>query len=164
MRHVDENSDALPRAYFVADWQQLPASQALARVAAGDFDFRRSVILERSPAGLEPSRSRTPVRPATIVAYAPERVEIEVQAERPGLLVLSDSFFPGWRVWVDDRESEILRANGLFRAVAVSAGIHRVRFEYRPASLRLGAAISTAALILLCAIPVGARLRVRRRS
>jgi len=163
LRRVDENVDALPRAYFVADWKVLPRSQALARVVAGNFDFHRSVILEHAPAGLEPSRSPLPVRPAVIVAYAPERVEIEVQAERSGVVVLSDSFFPGWRAWVDESESEILRANGLFRAVALSAGRHRVRFEYRPASLRLGAAISTASLILLCAIPVGARLRGRRR-
>lgn len=162
--HIDENPDALPRAYFAAAWEVLPRSQALARVAAGNFDFRRSVILERRPPGLEPSRSPRPIRPATIVAYAPERVEIEVQAERSGLVVLSDSYFPGWRVWVDDSESEILRANGLFRAVALSSGLHRVRFEYRPASFRLGAVISSAALFLLCAIPVGARLRGRRRS
>ncbi len=161
---VDENADALPRAYFVSDWKLLPRSQALARVAAGNFDFHRSVILERAPAGLEPSGARFPVRSAAIVGYAPERVEIEVQAVRPGLLVLSDSFFPGWRVWVDDVETEILRANGLFRAVAVSEGSHRVRFEYRPASLRFGAALSAASLGLLCAVPLAARWRRRRRA
>jgi hypothetical protein len=163
LRQVDENADALPRAYFVSDWKLLTRSQALARVAAGNFDFHRSVILERAPAGLEPSGARFPVR-AAIVAYAPERVEIEVQAGRPGLLVLSDSFFPGWRAWVDDVETEILRANGLFRAVAVSAGSHRVRFEYRPASLRFGATLSAVSLGLLCAVPLAARSRRRRRA
>jgi hypothetical protein len=164
LRHVDENADALPRAYFVSDWKLLTRSQALARVAAGNFDFHHSVILERAPAGLEPSGARFPVRSAAIVAYAPERVEIETQAGRPGLLVLSDSFFPGWRAWVDDVETEILRANGLFRAVAVSAGSHRVRFEYRPASLRFGAALTAASLGLLCAVPLAARWRRRRRA
>jgi uncharacterized membrane protein YfhO len=122
------------------------------------------VILERGQAGLEPSGARLLVRPAEIVAYAPERVEIDVQAERPGLLVLSDTYFPGWRAWVDDVETEILRANGLFRAVALSAGVHRVRFEYRPASLRFGAALSAASLGLLCAVPLAARLRRRSRA
>lgn len=162
VRKVDENPDALPRAYFVSDWRVLPRSTALARVSDGDFDFHRSVILEREPEKLELAGSPAPVRPATIVAYAPERVEIEVEAERPGLLVLSDSFFPGWQAWVDDAESEILRANGLFRAVVVSAGAHRVRFEYRPASFRRGAALSAVSLVLLGVIPIGARLRRRR--
>jgi len=164
VRGVGENLDALPRAYFVDHWEVLPNSQALARVAAGSFDFQRSVILDRSPAGLELSRPPRPVRPAVIVAYAPEHVEIEVQAEGSGLLVLSDSFFPGWQARVDDDESEILRANGLFRAVALPAGFHRVRFDYRPTSLRSGAVVTMASAILLCVIPVGARLRLRRRD
>jgi hypothetical protein len=154
---ITPNEDALPRAYLVRHWQVQPRSAAIERVVAGDFDFRRSVILDREPPGLGPAVSPAALEPAAIVAYAPERVEIDVHAAQPGLLVLTDTYYPGWRAYVDGAEVEVLRANGLFRAVALAAGDHRVRFEYRPQSLRIGAAISAACAVLIVAIPLAAR-------
>ena len=48
----------------------------------------------------------------------------------------------GWSADVDGRPAEVLRANGLFRAVRLSAGEHRVRFRYLPWSARAGAVAS----------------------
>ncbi len=55
-----------------------------------------------------------------------------------GFVVLSDQFYPGWRAYVDGRESPIYRANYLFRAVPVPAGEHVVEFTYQPVSVGLG--------------------------
>jgi uncharacterized membrane protein YfhO len=84
---------------------------------------------------------------AKIVRHEPERVEIDVTADRDGFLVLTDLHYPGWEATVDGEAATIHRANHLFRAVWVDAGRHRVRFEYRPASLRMGAATSAGALV-----------------
>ena len=51
---------------------------------------------------------------------------------------------PGWRVTVDGEERPLLRANYLFRAVAVEPGQHTVEFRYAPGSIRVGAALSLA--------------------
>jgi uncharacterized membrane protein YfhO len=66
-----------------------------------------------------------------------------------GYLILTDTCYPGWRVYVDGKESSIIRANLLFRAVSLSAGQHRVEFSYEPASLRIGAAISSVTLLVI---------------
>ncbi len=79
--------------------------------------------------------------------YAPERVEIEVTAEAPGYLVLTDAWYPGWEATVDGVPASIYRADLLFRAVAVRAGKHRVVFDFRPMSLRVGAGISLGGLL-----------------
>ncbi|HEX7593489.1 MAG TPA: YfhO family protein, partial [Anaerolineae bacterium] len=50
-------------------------------------------------------------------------------------------YYPGWRAWVDDREVDVLRADSLFRAVALSGGAHRVRLLYDPASFKIGAGL-----------------------
>jgi uncharacterized membrane protein YfhO len=47
-------------------------------------------------------------------------------------VVLNDPYHPWWAAEVDGREAPVLQANGLFRAVAVAAGAHRVRFVFRP--------------------------------
>jgi hypothetical protein len=81
---------------------------------------------------------------ARVTLYAPERVEIDVVAAAPGYLVLTDAWYPGWQATVDGERVPVLRADVLFRAVAVDAGPHRVVFTLRPASLYVGAGVSLA--------------------
>lgn len=81
--------------------------------------------------------------------YAPERVEIKVDAEAPGYLILTDSWYPGWEATIDGEPVPIYQADLLFRAVAVDAGHHRVVFVFRPVSLLIGAGMSLAGLVTL---------------
>lgn len=75
-------------------------------------------------------------------------VDIAVTTESGGLLVLADTDYPGWRAAIDGQPARILRINGAFRAVEVPANARLVRFEYQPAWLLPGAALSAAALLL----------------
>jgi hypothetical protein len=70
--------------------------------------------------------------------WSPERIEI--QAQGPGLLVLSEVAYPGWRVRVDGVPQPLEIVDGPFRAVRLTPGEHEAVFEYRPLSLWLGLA------------------------
>ena len=63
-----------------------------------------------------------------------------------GLLVLSDTYYPGWQAYVDGEEQKILRANHVFRALAVPPTAQRVVFRYGAPSFTAGAWLSGAAL------------------
>ncbi|MEK7785296.1 MAG: YfhO family protein, partial [Chloroflexota bacterium] len=71
-----------------------------------------------------------------------------VTLEQNGYVVLSDTYYPGWRVFVDGEPQPLLRANYLFRAVAVPAGQHEVVFEYAPLSATVGLAVSIVSLVI----------------
>ncbi len=94
----------------------------------------------------------------------PDRVQLEVRARRAAVVVLLDSYDPGWRAWVDGQPARILRANVAFRAVPVPAGEHRVEMRYRPPALILGIALSvlTAAIALASAAAIALGRRRRR--
>jgi len=77
-----------------------------------------------------------------IVSYQPEWIVVEADLAAEGYLVLTDVYYPGWRVWVDGHKEAIQRADYLFRAVYLPQGKHLVEFVYDPASLKIGAAIS----------------------
>jgi hypothetical protein len=79
------------------------------------------------------------------------RVRIRVHQQQPGVLVLADSWYPGWRVAVDGMEKELFPVDLMFRGVAVSAGDHSVEFAYDPLSLDLGTYISAGAGIVVSA-------------
>lgn len=91
--------------------------------------------------------------------YEPTRVVVTAKMGCAGVLVLGDTYFPGWHVTLDDRPAELLAAYGVVRAVAVPAGEHRVTFDYRPRSVQLGAALSLAGVLLLGAVTYASRRR-----
>ncbi len=101
---------------------------------------------------------------AVIAADEPERVVVRVSADRAGWLMLLDTYYPGWQASLDGAPVEIVRANGAFRAVAVPAGDHEVVFNYRPASLRTGAAISGTGLAVWLGLLVLPRLLGGRKA
>jgi uncharacterized membrane protein YfhO len=74
---------------------------------------------------------------------------IDAIVERPALLVLNDSDYPGWKVYVDGRRAHGITANYLFRGVLLKPGRHLVQWAYEPVSFAAGAAISGGALICL---------------
>jgi hypothetical protein len=141
---------------------RLARSPEEALKAALAEDPRSVVVLE--------AESRLPASPATgtrtsagILTDNPDDVTVSAELEKPGWLVLRDNYFPGWKVEVDGAPARILRADYAFRAVALSAGMHRVVFRYRPASFCWGIGVSLAALAAAAAIAfAGLRKRAPR--
>ncbi len=155
------NRDALPRAYLVSRFDVCGPEEALSRIAAGNFEYQTTVLLEKAP-GMVPLSDSPAREPATIVSYSPERVEIQTRSQGERLLVLTDTYFPGWKAFVDGVPTEILRANYLFRAVRVRSGLHTVVFEYQPASFRNGVALSLTSLAGFAVLSAASWFRGRR--
>lgn len=153
-----ENPDPLPRA-FVASRYEVVADDgaALQRVGSGDASTGELVILAREP-GCDVSGAGGT---AAITDYTPNAVTVEVEADGPGLLVLSDQYDDDWQVTVDGRDADLLRADVALRAVCVPEGAHTVRFTYRPWALTVGVATSLAGWAAM--IPASAVLLRRAR-
>ena len=79
---------------------------------------------------------------------SPNRVSVGVDTPEEGYVVLADTWYPGWRATLDDQPVEIIRADYLFRAVQVPAGMHKIEFVYRPVSFQIGLAVSVIAWLL----------------
>jgi hypothetical protein len=153
---IYENLDALPRMFFVPRAIPVPDEEAaLAVMRAPSFDPAANVVLEvDNSRALDWTAARDGTADAgdaaiEVLLYEPERVTATVTAPAGGWLVLSDAWYPGWEATVDGEPVQVERANVLFRAIAVPAGSHRVEWTYRPASFRLGTAISLGALGVL---------------
>ena len=73
-------------------------------------DLRQVVFLE----DLDPqSGAPHPLgrfQPASIAAYQPNHVVIDVEIDSPGYLVLSDPWYPGWTCTLDGRPTRLYRA------------------------------------------------------
>lgn len=150
---IYEVENALPRASVFTSYEVVEGMESLTVLDMGDLFFPPSRVNERVILEEEPPFVFEPGAPemgtARIVSSGADRVVIEAEAPRGGLLVLSDAYYPEWRATVDGEEREVLKANVAFRAVALEPGTHRVEFALRPASLHYGLLVGAAGLALL---------------
>jgi hypothetical protein len=70
--------------------------------------------------------------------YGSNELRLRVRSDEDSYLVFSDTWFPGWRAWVDGAETTVYRTDGVVKGVVVPAGEHGVRFLYDPLSYKLG--------------------------
>jgi hypothetical protein len=99
----------------------------------------------------------------TVAEYAPGHIVLNADATRPALLVVAESYDPGWRATLDGRSATILRANYLSQGLVVPQGKHTVQLDYQPDSFRYGALISVAGLASLLGL-AGWAIMGRKRS
>jgi hypothetical protein len=159
---IYENTAVLPRAFLAGSAVLARDSkEAVALLRSPRFDPRRTAILEttdtfdlpgKPPDGQVEWRERTS-----------DRITLEVKTAENAVLVLSDTYDPGWTAEEGGRPLPLYRADVAFRAVFISAGQHTVTFRFGPESVRQGVSGSIGFLILSLAY-AGALYRRERRS
>jgi len=153
---IFRNEDTLPRAFLVHRARVMDDVATLSEIRREDFKPQESLVLA-SGVPLDAGGAQRADESVQIIGYQPERVVLSVQAQAEAYVLLADAWYPGWVARVDGIETPLERADYIFRAVRVNAGTHRIEFEYRPASLFIGALISVMALVALAGVFVYSR-------
>jgi hypothetical protein len=150
------NPSVMPRAFMVSGYTLAQNSDAAkAILLSDDFDPNQKAIVYKQPR-ISSSTSQLNASVA-IEQYRTNEVIIRAKTDRDGLLVLSDTYYPGWKVFIDGTEGEVLRANVCQRAVEVPAGEHEVKFVFDSFPAKAGFGISIAALLVAGGLLVAAR-------
>jgi hypothetical protein len=173
---ITHDPRALPRAFVTRRWRRVPEDDSLPALAAlaasSPTALREEAILSEadtassslatSPSAADTSSSASQsaaVGQAEITEATPNRMRIAVQSAAAGLLVLTDSHYPGWHARVagasGSSPAPVLRADYTFRGVPVPAGASTVTLHFEPASLRLGLFLAALALSTASTILVG---------
>jgi hypothetical protein len=152
---IYENLKVMPAAYFVpvSGIERIPEdNEQLARVREPGFDADHHVVLAASPSNLAPSPLRIPIITTPFVRWTARKVnsfEMDVNTPVSSVLVVSQTYYPGWKAYIDDEPVEISRANYAFPAIFVPPGSHHVRFSYDTWTLKLGLALTAVTLLIL---------------
>ncbi len=126
--------------YFLDD------ARALRLLFSPSFDGRKMVSLPPEAAN---TVNATNLGAVSVLStnFGTERVEAEVQAAGPGMVVLAQAYYPPWHAYVDGQPTQLWRANYAFQALEVPAGRHRVEIIYQDRRFELGCVISGLSLI-----------------
>jgi hypothetical protein len=151
-----QNRNLMPRAFLVKNFKVLEGDQEFARAfIESDINLRETLLLESKPVRFL-ALNKKPAVPALrsavkIVKYENNRMVLDVSTPQAAFLFTSETYYPGWKAYVDGREEEILRANYAFRAIPVGPGSHRVEVVYQSLSFKIGLAVSLLTIFLLIA-------------
>ena len=202
------NRNHLPRAWLVKDFRIMDPKAILYTMIDKKFDPRKEVLLEEEPIQLRnaecgmqngkflllvdrqnpKSEIRNPnslsglLNEVEFISESNNTVHLRVRAKENALLVLSDTYYPGWKAFVypvrydsynqvnpvdtnlsnrvDGEEVKIYKANYNFRAIALKAGEYEVKFIYDPISFKIGALISLLTLVGIVVYFIGRPRRV----
>ena len=111
------------------------------------FDPEQSVILAQTSKSAGEKQHSPATSLVQWVARRNNSFQLKVDAENDSVLVVSQTYYPGWRAWVDGQEAQIVPADYALTGIAVTAGSHDVRFAYRPGSFWIGLAVTAVALL-----------------
>lgn len=154
---IFENLKVAPRLFLTSDYKVFKTKEEFEKLFLDqNFDPAKTIFLEEELSNHlldlnKQSFSTNQVNQAGNVIvedYQPNHIKLLTETKGNQLLFLSDTYYPGWKAFIDGKESKIYRADYAFRAVVVPAGSHEVIFSYEPQSFYLGVKISIISLAL----------------
>ncbi len=147
--------DPRPFAHLLTQAEVVDSDEfARALLADPNFNPRDTVIIDTAPT-LELSAGEPDEASASVTAFAPEIISIEVDTPENVILSIAHPHYPGWQASLDGEPAPMLRAYGALTALEVPAGQHEIRLVYDPLSYRVGAVLSLftwAALVILAVV------------
>jgi len=140
----------MPRAWTIHEVTVAKdAAQMGDLIQGADLDFRKRAVMLGNAPSLEVCPEQDDIR---IVRRGTDRVTIETKMACRGMVILADSFYPGWRVKIDGKQSEVLEVFGALRGIVVDGGAHTVDMIYRPLSILGGAGLTLIGLVAVSLI------------
>ena len=164
---VLENAEALPRAWIVHSARRVGSgAEALELLSSKEVDPKETALLEEEPPQQQMWRpEEASSEQVSVSEYEANRIKLKSSAQAPGLLMLSEVYYPAWKAYVDGRPAPVYVADQLLRSVPVPEGEHEVELRYESVTLGAGVAVSLAAYAALAGLTVVAGTqRWRERS
>ena len=148
---IFEDLKYLPRAWMIGNFVIEKDPEKIIKTLQGsEFDPLREVVLEEQPeVNFDWENERNGEESVDFGITENTRRSYVVKTEKGGILFESAAFFPGWKAYIDGRQTKIFKANLAFRAVIVPPGVHEVRLYYEPKSFLIGMIMSFTSFIYL---------------
>ncbi len=141
------NTSVLPRVILYDRYFIEPKESEAQQKIYWDLDFRKDIVINRQPLFSNHAVSNTDS--TEIAKYLPNEVTVRTNTLQPAFLLLTDTYYPGWKVFLDNVESPLIIADGIYKAIEVPEGKHNIVFKYDPSSFKIGMAASIASCLTL---------------
>jgi hypothetical protein len=150
---VIENNSSYGNAWFVENVKTvISPDEEIGKL--GEINPRETAVINQSR--FEIPKGNLSEGEISLSKYAPNEMVYQSNNPQKGLAVFSEIYYPkGWKAYIDGKETEILQANYVLRALEIPAGQHEIRFEFKPAAYYTGNTIMWIGSIVLIIVVIG---------
>jgi hypothetical protein len=147
---IYQNLNCLPRAFLVQNYKVVSSEEEYHNILGNrEFNPSELLLLEENPVvqqGQEQKQKKI-VDKVKIIRYNTNLISLQANTGEPKFLFMSETYYPGWKAYIDGERAHIYRANYAFRAVFLKPGEHKVEFVYDPWTFKVGLTISIITMI-----------------
>ncbi|MCX6622881.1 MAG: hypothetical protein NTY38_17815 [Acidobacteria bacterium] len=143
---VLRNGDAFPRAWVARKVRMFASREELIpKIQDASINLRETVLMTGKAPALEQC---APGMDQVIYGGATANgVSLTATLGCRGIVVLADTWYPGWRAKVDGRTTPVFETYGALRGVVVGGGTHRIEFRYLPATAIAGGVMTLSGIL-----------------
>ena len=151
---IYENLKCMPRAFLVHNVEKCDTrEEVLKRMSEKDVDFSKVAFVTDNIDWVNKnqassSNSNLINDSVKIISYTPNKIIIETNSNSDALLILSDTYYPGWKVKVNSKDKSLLQINYILRGIYLSEGKHTIIIYYKPQMFTLGVLVSATILFV----------------
>ena len=154
---VSKSVDYYPRVFVVGKTIVLNnKTELLGKLFSEDFDLFKEIIIEDQKKDVEnlPFEKKEINYKIKKLDYLSNKVKIAIELDNDGFLVLSDTYYPGWKAFIDGKETTIYKTDYILRSILLEKGAHSVEFIYDPISFKIGYIITLSTTFVLIIIGI----------
>ena len=140
---LEPNTDLLPRAFIIRDYVVTNNPQSVRSVLSDPaFNYRTTVTIDQKPPFPASSNPPDGSDRVQVVTAEPNRKSYAVEVSQPGLLVMSEVYYPAWNAYVDGQKMRVYRVDGTLRGIPINTGVSFVEVKYESWLFRTGSVLS----------------------
>jgi hypothetical protein len=165
MRNM-ENTDALPFAFVVADFNSVSSPTHALELVERTSDLRLEAVTVEGI--IEKNEATCPESGVQIDRISNLRLEggnlkFDFESAQPGILIINQTYQNGWEGWIDGEPSMVYPVNYRWMGMNLPCpGEHQIHLRYLPTSLVVGLVISASTMVLLLIISLVLLYRSRK--
>ena len=147
--NVYRNPEAFPRVWTVHKSDEVRGSAEIPEIQKPLADLRAATFVHETVPVLEVCPGQDTTRQ---VERSSDFILLEAEMQCKGMVIVSDTYFPGWKATVDGNSTPVYETYGMIRGVVAERGRHRIEMRYRPLPVYLGCGLAMAGVALLALI------------
>lgn len=146
--YIYRNNTARTRAYIAYNTDFVKTVEEFNQLLSQmDYIDKNSIIIEDE--ALQIANPAKEINQAKIVTETDSEIVIEAVSSTPSILILTDTYYPGWKAFIDNKYTQIYQVNIFQKGILLSEGPHVIKFIYQPVSFELGKYITLLTSVII---------------
>ena len=146
-----ENPNNLGVAWFVEKiiFEQNPDSIYMNLLK---FDLKQTAILENKNRDIISYPNERRISQIELLKNKPHEKIYSIESNKPGFVVFSEMFYPGWKAKINNKEVNVYKVNFILRGIFVQKGNNKIKFYFEPSSIKYGSLFQIGSIIVFIAL------------